>query len=200
MAYTRNWSSTILLGSSQAKTIDDKFTELQVNVQERLESLLKAGTDIDDDPLTLPDEITGLVTGRKLTFGLGTLVGSAITPGNAYATIDSGGFTATAYAYLTIPIGYVITLAEAWIGAGTGSTITFQLQHINPLTAAETAVMASAVSTSTNSVVLKASSALTHTVVDDVLYRVKLVQSGGIGRIAGFRLTINRIADNRLGY
>ena len=197
MSFTRNWSATILNDASQAKTIDDKFTELQVNIKERIDSLLKSGTDIDDDPLTLKDEVTGVVTGRKLMFGTSGLsaLSGTLTPGAANYSI-----TGTAHLDIVLPIGYTITLAEAWIGAGSGSTTSFQLVHVNPLSGAVTNVMSAAVSTATNAVNLKSSSALTHVTIDGVIYRVLFVHHGATGFVAGFLLTINRSSDNRLGY
>lgn len=201
MAYTRVWDNAAPPGTAAANTIDTIFNEFREDVNQRLSSILLAGTDIDDDPLQLNASITGAQTARVLTFGPHMFQPfddeDDIQYNISYVQSDNDG--AAMLASITIPLGYVVTKWEVTLdkngGASASGTIyTLDVQSgANVLVAGPIARVAAGVGS--------VSSIIATTINSNQCIAI-VVSGSGAGaryRVYGVRITIDR-SSSALSY
>ena len=61
--YSRSWDESAPLGSAQAASIDELFRYLKIDIRERLNDILDASGQFDDDPIVLDTSGVGPRTG-----------------------------------------------------------------------------------------------------------------------------------------
>jgi hypothetical protein len=126
MAYTRVWDNSAPPGSALANTIDTIFQEFRQDTQQRISSLLRAGTDIDTDPLQLKPSVIGLIQSAvkrvnpflNISPGVGSEV-SGLSGANGMARLRGvgGGLVTGSFdvaVQLEIPINAQLTLVNVY--------------------------------------------------------------------------------------
>lgn len=138
MAYTNTWDETAPLGTADADTIDDIIRQLKVDIRERMNTLLDATGQWDDDPVVL--------AGQKRT-GLKLLIpGTAAQPisddddisrADGYFQSDN---SATNTSQLPLPLrsDWKITKVEVLFDLSTDTSVTIALKKTTFTDAATT--------------------------------------------------------------
>lgn len=132
MAYTRVWDNSAPPGTALANTIDTIFQEFRQDTQQRISSILAAGTDIDTDPLQLKPSALGAVTGAVKVFNPHAIDGIL-----GY-TLPAGAFTISDA--IPIAINARITRVRAFVDRQGGASCRVRLLAVNPITPAVTVV------------------------------------------------------------
>lgn len=135
MAYARVWDNAAPSGAAAANTIDTIFNQFREDTQQRLSSILAAGTDINTSPLLItPAAIVDTTVDKTYTpfIGITTGVGTSViglqgANGMAHLIATGNGFTPGTFdvsAVVPVPINAQVT-ALSFIGyrfSGTGTT------------------------------------------------------------------------------
>lgn len=152
MAYTRTWDNAAPPGSALANTLDTIIQEFRIDTQQRISSLLAAGTDINTDPLQLKTNGFGAFTNavRVLNPFLGTDLGNGSrvaglqgSDGRAHLVGIGGGLVTGAFdvsAVLDVPLNAEITLVEIFGLKSLGLSSNVRLYTVNITTGVQTLI------------------------------------------------------------
>ncbi len=135
MPHTNPWSDTIPTDPSQANALGADIRQARLDIEERMNDILKAGGQMTDDPCVVDDAKIGPTVGLKHYIPFTSFVHGTTT---AVETIyyDSGidvarlpGAVSQHYlATVRLPVGAVITQVEALAQISNGNTATIQLK------------------------------------------------------------------------
>lgn len=202
MAYTRSWSSSTPLGSRAAGEIDDAIREKMLDLEERLESILATGTDLDDDPLVLNPSRIGSDPATPIERYI--IVPPYVTVGSdsSQSYDHQNGYNECGEwsGAVVVPVGYKIILFEAFLNKNGGASVHARLRGHNMGTGTQV-LDTGEIATSASGIQLVASAALDYTVTD--LDHFRISGAGGAfftgARFYGARITVE-IPNYGFGY
>lgn len=172
MAYTRAWNNALPDGTENASTIDDLIKNLKNDISERMNStLINLWT---ADPLVVKPAILGNVIDKHLNIGFSDFqcnVGDNLNTNNRIIT-TSGTWVAS----VKLPTDVIVKSVSFLFSksAGSGSAKFTRILYQNPATITDLSAFALG-----NVLAVQSSGAINETVLEDALYHLTIVCSGG---------------------
>jgi hypothetical protein len=179
MAYTNTWITNSPLGSADAKTVDDEFRKLRVDLEERFEGTFI--TDVAVDPWVVKPEILGNKVGKNIALHhshfspsvtYDAAVGSVLSRVNLYSE-NTRGSSLTLFGAVVLPPGVTVTNIAYLVNRNGATNITCNFKSTDH--PSQTTLSHATVLTSANGVQLLSSSGLAIVVAGVRSYYLEII-------------------------
>ncbi len=194
MAYTNTWDETAPLGTAAANTIDDIIRQLKVDIRERMNSILDATGQWDDDPIVLNRPLR---TGVEMILAPYSIVGerddSDDQMEDQYYESDN---SATNNARMTIPVevGMKITKVEVLIDKNGETDVDLSVIKTTFAGSPSSTTVGTVNHSAAGIAIVTVVTGATETVDGDSYYWLKFVgNDAGRYRIYGARITYDEV-------